>query len=1032
MGASRLAAYRRAGGDRGRFARARGPRPGRGEGAENRLSAPGRPMILSPEIRAFEAGFRGAGWVCDGGVWPSAARVSGAPAWSDAFAGVRMPADRPERREENDLPTEPSTALPTPPAEAESGPEPKPLAPQGPGNQPPKKHVGDYNADQIRVLEGLEAVRKRPGMYIGGTGLSALHHLVYEVVDNSIDEAMAGHATTVNVAIEADGSCVVTDDGRGIPIDSIRNDDPLLDGKPAIEIVLTKLHAGGKFGQEGSAYKVSGGLHGVGVSCVNALSDLLEAEVYRDAKIYRIAFERGRVTEPLHEVGPIPGGKRGTGTKVTFRPDPTIFPDTTFDFTTLATRLRELAFLNPGVTIRLRDERVGSDGKPKDETFKAENGLLEYCEHLMAAKAPVSSPVWIRHEDEPKSLICEVALQYHDGYQEQVLAFANNIKNVDGGTHAQGFKVALTRTLNSYARKAGIIKEKDPVPTGEDLREGLIAIVSVKLPDPAFNNQPKEKLLNPEIETFVAGAVSEALDTWLEEHPGEAKKLCQKGIIAAQAREAARKARELTRRKTALDSGSMPHKLRDCKTKDIDKSELFLVEGDSAGGSATQCRDVETQAILPLRGKLLNVEKARIDKILGFEEIRTLIAALRTGIGIDFDVTKLRYGKVIIMTDADVDGSHIRTLLLTFFFRQMPELIRRGHVYIAQPPLYQITRNKKSRYVIDEKTLAGTLTELGLETAVLSVRDIEGMDDRGLIEGAEPREIKRLEGAELKRVVQHLRRLRELVEIAERRGTRFTDLLSERGHDPEGKGRLPSHKVAWQAQTAFAWSEADANAIVDREGLRLAEAPAENEAQREAKAAERGVAPEQLDAEEAMKPEAQIRELHENKELMRIFTELDAAGLSIEDWALVREESVTGETLPAKFAWLVGSAQDKDEPEPRRTDDDDHEDAGESESARAPSRGRIVEAENLAGVLDGLHEIGRRGLEIKRFKGLGEMNPDQLHETTMAIERRTLLRVTWDMGQEAEYLFSTLMGEQVEPRRKFIEDHALEVKNLDV
>jgi len=920
-------------------------------------------------------------------------------------------------------------------------PTESPAAPATPNGALPKQN-GAYNADQIRVLEGLEAVRKRPGMYIGGTGLNALHHLVYEVVDNSIDEAMAGHATTVTVSIEADGSCVVTDDGRGIPIDAMRNDDPMLDGKPAIEIVLTKLHAGGKFGQEGSAYKVSGGLHGVGVSCVNALSDFLEAEVYRDGHIHRIAFERGRVTEPLHVVGPIPGGKRGTGTKVTFKPDPTIFPETAFDYATLATRLRELAFLNPGVTIRLRDERVGSDGKPRDESFKAENGLLEYCEHLMAAKTPVSSPVWIKHEDEPKSLICEVALQYHDGYQEQVLAFANNIKNVDGGTHAQGFKVALTRTLNGYARKAGIIKDKDPVPTGEDLREGLIAIVSVKLPDPAFNNQPKEKLLNPEIETFVAGAVSEALDTWLEEHPGEAKKLCQKGIIAAQAREAARKARELTRRKTALDSGSMPHKLRDCKTKDIDRSELFLVEGDSAGGSATQCRDVETQAILPLRGKLLNVEKARIDKILGFEEIRTLIAALRTGIGIDFDVTKLRYGKVIIMTDADVDGSHIRTLLLTFFFRQMPELIRRGHVYIAQPPLYQILKGKKGRYVLDEKTLASTLTELGLESAVLSVRDVEGMDDRGLIEGAEPKEIRRLEGLDLKRAVQHLRRLHELVEIAERRGTRFADLLSERSRDPQGKGRLPSHKVAWQASTAYAWSEAEANAVIDREGLRLAEVPAENEAERQAKAAERGIAPDQLEAEDRMRPEAQVRELHENKELMRIFEELSALGLSIEDWALVREESVTGETLPAKFAWLVGSAQqdtaqdsaqsEKDEPQAGASDEDGDEAGAESESARAPSRGRVVEAENLASVLDGLHEIGRRGLEIKRFKGLGEMNPDQLHETTMALEKRTLLRVSWDMGQEAEYLFSTLMGEQVEPRRKFIEDHALEVKNLDV
>jgi DNA gyrase subunit B len=477
---------------------------------------------------------------------------------------------------------------------------------------------GAYGADQIKVLEGLDAVRKRPGMYIGGTGINALHHLVYEVVDNSIDEAMAGHAKTITVTIQADGSCSVTDDGRGIPVGPIKDENPALNGKPAVEIVMTILHSGGKFGEADSAYKVSGGLHGVGVSCVNALSEYLEAEIYREGKIYAIEFERGRVHQPLTVIGDVPeGSARRTGTKVTFSPDPQIFPDTTFNYETLATRLRELAYLNPGVAIRLIDERVGPDGKMRGELFKAENGLLEYVEHLMVGKNEVSPPVYVRRDEAEQSLVCEVALQYHDGYNETLLTFANNINNVDGGTHGQGFKVALTRTINSYARKAGIIKEKDPVPTGEDLREGLIAIVSVKLPNPTFNNQPKEKLLNPEIEDFVAGAVGEALKNWMEEHPADAKRLCLKGIVAAQAREAARKARELTRRKTALDSGSMPHKLRDCKTKDFDRSELFIVEGDSAGGSATQGRDVETQAILPLRGKLLNVEKARIDKVLG-------------------------------------------------------------------------------------------------------------------------------------------------------------------------------------------------------------------------------------------------------------------------------------------------------------------------------------------------------------------------------------------------------------------------------
>ena len=426
---------------------------------------------------------------------------------------------------------------------------------------------GSYGAEQIQVLEGLDAVRKRPGMYIGGTGLNALHHLVYEVVDNCIDEAMAGHASFVDVVIQPDGSCRVVDDGRGIPTDPMKHEDPNLNGKPAIEVVLTKLHAGGKFQQEGSAYKVSGGLHGVGVSCVNALSEYLDCEVFRDGKIHHIGFERGRVTSPLRVVGPIPpSATRTKGTTVTFRPDPEIFPETAFDFATLASRLRELSFLNPGVVIRFTDERVGPDGRIRSETFKADHGLAEYVRFLMSGRAAVSAPVVFKREDLSQGLVAEVGMQYHDGYNETVLSFANNINNKDGGTHAQGFKVALTRTLNAYARRVGIIKEKDPVPTGEDLREGLIAVVSVKLPNPTFNNQPKERLLNPEVEAFVSAAVGEGLEQWLEEHPAEAKKICLKGIVAAQAREAARKARELTRRKSGLDSGGMPAKLRDCKS----------------------------------------------------------------------------------------------------------------------------------------------------------------------------------------------------------------------------------------------------------------------------------------------------------------------------------------------------------------------------------------------------------------------------------------------------------------------------------
>ncbi|MCL4222358.1 MAG: DNA gyrase subunit B [Phycisphaerales bacterium] len=864
-----------------------------------------------------------------------------------------------------------------------------------------------YGADQIKVLEGLEAVRKRPGMYIGGTGINALHHLVYEVVDNSIDEAMAGFATVVSVTIQADGSVSVFDDGRGIPVDPVRHEDPLLNGRPAIEVVMTKLHAGGKFGQEGSAYKVSGGLHGVGVSCVNALSEWLHAEVYRDGEVHAIEFARGRVSDPLHKVGSLPEGAKRTGTTVTFKPDGTIFPDVDFSYQTLAARMRELAYLNPGVTIRLTDERVGADGKPRSETYKAERGLLEYVQHLMTGKNEVSTPVFLRREE--GDLICEVAMQYHDGYNEILLTFANNINNVDGGTHAQGFKVALTRTLNNYARRVGIIKEKDPVPTGEDLREGLVAIVSVKLPDPTFNNQPKEKLLNPEIETFVSQAVSDALDSWLEEHPGDARRLCQKGIIAAQAREAARKARELTRRKTALDSGSMPHKLRDCKTKDVERSELFLVEGDSAGGSATQGRDTDTQAVLPLRGKLLNVEKARIDKMLQHEEIRTLIQALRCGIGPEFDVARLRYGKVIIMTDADVDGSHIRTLLLTFLFRHMPDLIRRGHVYIAQPPLYQIIKGRKSRYVLNDKVLGDVLTELGLEDAALSIRALAGADDEGTAT-----EIRRVSGTDARRVVHLLRRLGDLVEIAERRGVRFVDLLAARRD-----GRLPTHKVTCRAQTFYAWGETEAHEILERHGWSpdgaAAAAPVANEdPEHELNAAER---------QQALGLSATVRELHENRELEKIIAELGRFGLDIDDYALVQEESVTGAKLPTKYAWVIEHSRT---PEPVKPESTDGEHAAHAASSK------VVEAANLPDILRMLHEIGRRGMEIKRFKGLGEMDAEQLWETTMDPSKRTLLRVTWEQAGDADALFSVLMGKLVEPRRKFIEDHALEVKNLDV
>jgi DNA gyrase subunit B len=905
--------------------------------------------------------------------------------------------------------------VPEPTSDAQNPAQPKPNA--------------AYGEDQIKVLEGLEAVRLRPGMYIGGTDLRALHHMVYEVVDNSIDEAMAGFADTVSVTINADGSCCVADNGRGIPLGPKKHENPAYDGKPAVEIVLTVLHAGGKFGEEGSAYKVSGGLHGVGVSCVNALSEWLECEVLRDGKVHQISFARGRTAKQLHVVGPGEGWAGGggasgsgkkTGTKVTFSPDPEIFPDTTFDYQVLATRLRELAYLNPGVVIRLRDERVGPDGKIRSETFKGE-GLAEYVQHLMAGKTEVSAVVHIK-KAEPQSLLsCEVALQYHDGYTETLLSFANNINNKDGGTHAQGFKVALTRTLNAYAKKSGILKEKDPTPTGEDLREGLVAIVSVKLPSPTFNNQPKERLLNPEVEAFVSQAVGEALEAWLDEHPGEAKKLCLKGIVAAQAREAARKARELTRRKSALDSGSMPHKLRDCKTKDVDSSELFLVEGDSAGGSATQGRNVETQAILPLKGKILNVEKARLDKVLGFEEIRTLISALKCGIGEEFDIAKLRYGRVIIMTDADVDGSHIRTLLLTFFFRQMPELIRRGKVYIAQAPLYQLMwggqgKGKRSEYVVTNAKLADTLTEVGLQRASLVVRATDPVDHQTVLideKTGKPTVTRRIEGDELAKLVRTLRRLGELVEVAERRGVLFPDLLATRRHDPTGGNRLPTHRLTWSlggtGGEKFFWSESEA--LEHAAGLKIPNV------------------------------EDGLRELHENRELERVFELLNRSGVSVSDYALVQEESVTGEKLPTKYAWeLSPDALKPTEPAKPASqsgvfDEEDADAAAESTGGTTlkPSpQSRLIDVPNIPAIVELLHEVGRRGLEIKRFKGLGEMDAEQLWETTMDASRRTLQRVTWDGAAEADTLFSILMGEGVEERRKYIEEHALEVKNLDV
>ncbi len=830
-----------------------------------------------------------------------------------------------------------------------------------------------YSEESIKVLEGLQAVRKRPGMYIGDTTTRGLHHLVYEITDNSIDEHMAGHCSTISVKINADGSITVIDDGRGIPVGPYRHENPMLNGRPTVEIVMTVLHAGGKF--DHNTYKVSGGLHGVGASVVNALSEWMEIEIARDGKLHAISFERGEVAQKLHIIGE----RSRTGTKVTFKPDNEIFPDVEFRYDTLASRFRELAYLNPGLTISIEDERTG-----KAETFHFPDGLQAFVRQLSEGKNVLTEPIYFKVEDEAQNLVCEIAMQYNDSYNEMLLSFANNINTIEGGAHLSGFKTALTRTLNQYARSNNILKD-DLTPTGDDVREGLVAVVSVKVPDPQFEGQTKTKLGNAEVESFVNSAVGSRLATWLEEHPADAKRICMKGIMAAQAREAARKARELTRRKGAFDSGGLPGKLYDCTSKNIEESELYLVEGDSAGGSAKGGRDSRTQAILPLKGKILNVEKARLDKILGFEEIRTIIQALACGIGADdFDISKLRYGKIIIMTDADVDGSHIRTLLLTFFFRQMPELIRQGRIYIAQPPLYQVTRGKKSEYVLNEKRMRETLGTLGLAGSALVIYD-------------ENRNVKqRLGEAELRTIFDLLNQLAELIEVVERRGINFEHLLSLRQHDPEGRGRLPIIRL--QVPTArgmedhYLWSEEQEEAF--RAERRLSETDPD---------LDRVIGEE----EEAVKtqPTAIRKELHETKDLERLFARLREFGIAIEDYFHRPEESPSGERPPARFELIVHEGQENQ---------------------------RVIALDNLAELVSAVLDAGKHGMEIKRFKGLGEMDAEQLWETTMNPENRVLLRVTWDAASEAEKLFSILMGEDVEPRRQFIEEHALEVKYLDV
>jgi DNA gyrase subunit B len=827
---------------------------------------------------------------------------------------------------------------------------------------------GAYSESMIKVLDNVQHVRTRPGMYIGGYNPRGLHHLVYEIVDNSIDEALAGFCKSILVKINADGSCTVVDDGRGIPVGLHPTE-----GIPTVEVVFATLGAGGKFEHnEASAYKTSGGLHGVGASVVNFVSEWMEIEVSRDGHVHHMEFERGIKSSDLKVIGKT----NKTGTKVTFKPDPTLFTEAnggvSFVHETLVNRLRELAFLNAGVEIAFEDERVG-----KRDVYKYEKGLVEYVQFLNESKVALSPVIAFTKTDPEQHLELEVALQYNDGYNETILTFANNINNHDGGTHLSGFKTALTGTINRHAENAGWIK--DTRPTGDDLREGLTAVVSVKLPEPSFESQTKDKLLNVEIESFVQSVVNEKLSSFLEENPKEAKAIFDKGMLAAQAREAARKARELTRRKNALEGGSLPGKLADCRSKDTNTTELFLVEGDSAGGSAKQGRDSNIQAILALKGKILNVEKANLVKMLGHEEIRTIISALGCGIRDEFNEDKRRYGKIIIMTDADVDGSHIRTLLLTFFFRHMQELIKAGRVYVAQPPLYQITRRKKVEYVLNERRMRETLTELGLDGTHLVIRDA----DTG-------KEARRIEGEQLRHVVELLGKLEELVRVVQRRGIDFADFLAKR----DEHGRLPLYRVVVEGRDQFFHDKAalelflgENNIVVEDDEM------AKVQADGSSAPATNGTPHIRLQKNQ---------ELHEVKELERLFTQLDSFGLSIDDYFLTQEESVSGEKLLTKYG-LINDGENKT-----------HDIAG------------------VAQILPDILGLGKQGIEIKRFKGLGEMNAEELWETTLDPSKRVLLRVTLEEAGEAERMFSVLMGEDVERRRQFIEEHALEVKNLDV
>lgn len=794
-----------------------------------------------------------------------------------------------------------------------------------------KEEQETYGAEDIKILKGLDAVRKRPAMYIGSTGPEGLHHLVYEAVDNSVDESLAGFCNNIEVILHHDKSCTVIDDGRGIPTGPHPGDP---EGRSAAEVVLTELHAGGKF--ESKAYKISGGLHGVGISVVNALSEWLEVEIKQNGQVFQQRFERGRPAGPLAIVGKT----RGRGTKVTFKPDPEIFEMTDFSYDVLSQRLRELAFLNRGLKITILDERAD-----KKQEFLYKGGIVSFVEHLNKNKTPLHpKPIYISGEKE--GIFAEVALQYNDGYAETIFTFANNINTKEGGTHLIGFKSALTRTANSYASASGILKNGKEALSGEDIREGLTAVVSVKLPNPQFEGQTKMKLGNSEVKGIVESIVNEALSTYFEESPSIARKVIEKAIQAARAREAARKARELTRRKGALEDTGLPGKLADCSEKDPALSELFIVEGDSAGGSAKQGRDRRYQAILPLRGKILNVEKARFDKMLSSEEIKILITALGTGIGPeDFDISKIRYHKVILMTDADVDGAHIRTLLLTFFYRQMPHVIENGYLYIAQPPLFKVKRGKTERYIQSEAELQNMLFELAAEDIVLPIK---GQEVKG------------------KALIPFLKRLLNFEKLLE--------WFERRRKDP----MLLRILLAEGVNKSLLKEKKDLSGFLEkvRTGMK----------------------------------EATIGDIYEDEEHGGYGVEIKR-----QNYKLVLDTNLLLSPEFRELETLYASIKDLGKP-----------------PYNLNLKEGKKEVASTSELLSLIFEIARKGLSIQRYKGLGEMNPQQLWETTMDSDKRTLLQVNIEDSVQADEIFTILMGDQVEPRKDFIVKHALEARNIDI